>query len=136
MLNTQLYFPFPHMQPSQLYMLKKKWLEGPAKIWKLKGQLGPKVFSSSQALVASGLRNVHIEKYYGIMIFLVKSYEMQETLREKKQQAMIVLLPVLTITLNWVMPQPTGMTVILETGLFTAEERTRGSTANVTHGVL
>ena len=69
---------------------------------------------------------------------------MQKTFKGMKQQAMcgkitllkIVLLPVLTITLNWVMPQPTGMTVILETGLFTAEERTRGSTANVTHGVL
>lgn len=34
------------------------------------------------------------------------------------------------------MPQPTGMAVILKTGFFTAEERTRGSMANVTHGVL
>lgn len=34
------------------------------------------------------------------------------------------------------MPQPTWMTVILETGFFTAEERTIGSMANVTHGVL
>ena len=44
--------------------------------------------------------------------------------------------PVVPISFNWVVPQPARMTVILETWFLTTEERTRGNTANVTHGVL